>query len=124
MVSASTLIRVLAGSYFLCLSLSNCQFNPGPERHMSWPADAMKMEPSENRSPMTESIRGEVLRVEGTNYAVKREDGKEVSVYADSTTHIIGDINEGYKIEVKVDPQNHVVSIRSTSTDHQKEKSN
>lgn len=73
---------------------------------------------------MTDSIKGEVLRVEGTNYAVKREDGKEVSVYADSTTQIIGDINEGHKIEVEVDPQNHVVSIRPTSTtDRRREKS-
>ena len=73
---------------------------------------------------MTESIKGEVLRVEGTNYAVKREDGKEVSVYADSTTQVIGDIHEGYNIEVEVDPQNHVVSIRSTSTtDRRRERS-
>ncbi len=115
MVSGSRLIRVLAGSCFLCLGLSNCQFNPGPEPYMGWPAEAMQMDPSD-RSPMTESIKGEVLRVEGTNYLVKREDGKEVSMYADTTTLIIGDISEGHKVEVVVNPQNHVVSIRSTST--------
>ena len=82
---------------------------------MGWPAEAMQMDPSD-RSPMTESIKGEVLRVEGTNYLVKRADGKEVSIYADATTLIIGDISEGHKVEVVVNPQNHVVSIRSTST--------
>ena len=123
MVSASRFIRALAGSCFLCLALSNCQFNPGPERDMGWPAEAMKIDPSD-RSPVTESIKGEVLHVEGTNYLVKREDGKEVNVYADATTQVIGDISEGYKIEVEVNPQNHVVSIRSAhTTDLQNEKS-
>ena len=123
MVSPSRLIRILVGSCFLWLSLTNCQSHADPARDAGWPADAMKMDPSDPR-PMTESIKGEVLRVEGTNYAVKREDGKEVSVYADSTTQIIGDINEGYKIEMEVDPQDHVVSIRSTSTtDRRREKS-
>ncbi len=123
MVSAFRLTRLLAGSCFLWLGLTNCQFNADPTRDAGWPADAMKMDPSDPR-PMTESIKGEVLRVEGTNYAVKREDGKEVSVYADSTTQVIGDIHEGYNIEVEVDPQNHVVSIRSTSTtDRRRERS-
>lgn len=123
MVSAFRLIRVLVGSCFLWLGLTNCQFNAGPTRDAGWPADTMKMDPSDAR-PMTESITGEILRVEGTNYVVKREDGKEVSVYADSATQIIGDIHEGYKIEVEVNPQNHVVSIRPTSTtDRQREKS-
>jgi hypothetical protein len=116
MVSAFRLIRVLTGVCFLWLGVTNCQSKADPTREAGWPADAMKMDPSEDPRPMTESIKGEVLRVEGTNYVVKREDGREVSVYADSATQIIGDINEGYKIEVEVNPQHHVESIRSTST--------
>lgn len=115
MVSAFRLIRVLVGSCFLWLGLTHCQFNTAPTRDAGWPADTMEMDPSDPR-PMTKSMKGEVLRVEGTNYVVKREDGEEVSVYADSATHIIRDIHEGYKIEVEVDPQNHVESIRPTST--------
>ncbi len=123
MVSAFRLIRVLAGICFLWLGLTNCQFNAGPTIDAGWPADTMKMDPSDPR-PMTESIKGEVLRIEGTNYVVKREDGREVSVYADSATQVIGDIHEGYNIEVEVDPQHHVVSIRSTSiTGRQRERS-
>ena len=83
MVSAFRLIRVLVGSCFLCLGLTNCQFNAAPTRDAGWTADTMKMGPSDPR-PMTKSMKGEVLRVEGTNYVVKREDGEEVSVYADS----------------------------------------
>ena len=83
----------------------------------------MKMDPSDRR-PITESVKGEVLSVEGTTYVVKREDGKEVSVHADSTTQKIGDIREGYKIEAEVNPQNNAVSIRSTpTTDRRNEKS-
>lgn len=123
MVSASRFIHVLAGGCFLCLALSNCQFNAGPARDTGWPADAMKMDPSD-RTSITEPIKGEVLRVEGANYIVKREDGREVSVHADSTTQKIGDISEGYKIEAEVTPQNHAVSIRSTpTTDRRNEKS-
>jgi len=83
----------------------------------------MNMDPSDRR-PITESIKGEVLRIEGTNYVVKREDGKEVSVHADSPTQKIGDISEGYKIEAEVNPQNNAVSIRSTpTTDRRNEQS-
>ena len=117
MVSASRFI----GVRLACLGLSNCQFNAGPTRDMGWPADAMEMDPSDRR-PITESIKGEVLRVEGTNYVVKREGGKEVSLHADSTTQTIGDISEGYKIEAEVNPQNHAVSIRSTPTTDRLEK--
>ena len=115
MVSAFRLVRILAGSCFLWLSLTNCQSNAAPASDAGWPADTMKMDPSDAR-PMTESITGEILRVEGTNYVVKREDGKELSVYADSATQIIGDIHEGHKIEAELNPQDHVVSIRPTST--------
>ena len=87
MVSGSRLIRVLAGSWVLCLGLSNCQVNPGPKPDTGWPVETIQMDPSD-RSTRTESIKGAVLRVEGTNYLVKREDGKEVSMYADATTLI------------------------------------
>ena len=78
---------------------------------------------SDHRSG-TESIKGEVLRVEGQNYVVKREDGKKVSFLTDSTTQKIGNVSEGYKIEAEVNAQNYAVSIRSTpTTDRRNEKS-
>ena len=113
MVSASRFIGVLAGGFLLCLVLSNCQSNAGPARDA-----ALDLRPG------TESIKGEVLRVEGQNYVVKRDDGKEVSLHADSTTQKMGEISEGYKIEAEVNAQNHAVSIRSTpTTDRRNEKS-
>ena len=122
MVSAARFVGVLAGGCLLGLGVSNCQFNAGPARDTSWPADAMKIDPSD-RSPITESIKGEVLRVEGTNYVVKREGGEEVSLHTDSTTQKIGEISEGYNIEAEVNPQHHAVSIRATTIDRPNAKS-
>jgi hypothetical protein len=123
MVSIPKVVGVMSCGFLLCLGLSNCQSNAGPAHDTASTTDEMKMDQSDRR-PVTESIKGEVLRVEGQNYVVKREDGKEVSLHADSTTQTTGDISEGYKIEAEVNAQNHAVSIRSTPTsDRRNEKS-
>ena len=110
MASKSRFISVLAGGCLLCLGLSISSCYTGPARNTAPAA--------------SESIKGEVLRVEGQTYVVKREDGKEVSFHADSTTQTMGNISEGYKIEAEVNAQNHAVSMRSTpTTDRRNEKS-
>jgi len=101
MVSIPKVVGVMSCGFLLCLGLSNCQFNAGPAHDTASTTDEMKMDQSDRR-PVTESIKGEVLRVEGQNYVVKREDGKEVSLHADSTTQTTGDINQGYSIEAQV----------------------
>ena len=40
-------------------------------------------------------ITGEVLRVEGENYFVKGQDGKEVRLHTDQTTEKIGSFQAG-----------------------------
>ena len=126
MVSTSKFIGVLAGGCLLCLTLSNCQSDSGQPRDAASapsPTDEMKMDQSD-RSASTKSIKGEVLRVEGRDYVVRGEDGKEVSLHTDSTTHKTGDISQGYSIEAQVNDQNHALSIRSTpTTDRRNEKS-
>jgi hypothetical protein len=126
MVSTSKFIGVLAGGCLLCVTLSNCQSDSGqPRDAASAPSatDEMKMDQSD-RSASTKSIKGEVLRVEGRDYVVRGEDGKEVSLHTDSTTHKTGDISQGYSIEAQVNDQNHALSIRSTpTTDRRNEKS-
>ena len=123
MLSIPKVVGVMSCGFLLCLGLSNCQSNAGPARDTASTTDEMKKDQSD-LTPVTESIKGEVLRVEGQNYVVKREDGKEVSLHADSTTQTTGDISEGYKIEAEVNAQNHAVSIRSTPTsDRRNEKS-
>ena len=58
-------------------------------------------------------ITGEVLRVEGENYFVKGQDGKEVRLHTDATTQKTGNIRQGDRIEADVNDQNHALSIRS-----------
>jgi len=121
MVSTSRFIGGLAGGCLLCLGLSSCY--TGPARDAASATDEIKMDQSDRRSD-TKAIKGEVLRVEGHNYVVKGEDGKEVSLHTDSTTQKTGDISQGYNIEAQVNDQNHALSIRSTpTTDRRNEKS-
>ena len=113
MISTSKFLIVLAGGCLLCLGLSNSD--------AASVTDERQMDQSDRS---TKSIKGEVLRVEGYNYVVKEEDGKEVSLLTDSTTRKTGDISQGYSIEAQVDDQNHALSIRSTpKTDRRNEKS-
>jgi len=123
MVSTSRFIGVLAGGCLLCLGLSNCQSNSGSARDAASATDEMKMDQSDRR-PGTKSLKGEVLRVEGPNYVVRGEDGKEVSLHTDSTTVKTGDISQGYSIEAQVNDELHALSMRSTpTTDRRNEKS-
>ena len=72
--------------------------------------EAMEGEESQH----VEAIKGEVLRIEGENYFVRGERGKEVRLHTDATTQKTGDIHEGDRIEAQMNGQNHALSIRST----------
>ena len=57
------------------------------------------------------SIQGDVVRVEGDNYFVKGQDGKEISLHADNTTMKTDKIKPGDRVEVKIDENNHALSM-------------
>lgn len=78
----------------------------------------------DKQSQHVEAIKGEVLRIEGENYFVKGESGKEVRLHTDDTTQKTGDIQQGDRIEAQMNEQNHALSIRSApTTDRRNEKS-
>ena len=56
-------------------------------------------------------IQGEVVRVDGDNYFVKGRDGKEISLHADTTTMKTKEIKAGDRVEVKIDQNNHALSM-------------
>ncbi|MEO7863076.1 MAG: BON domain-containing protein [Nitrospirales bacterium] len=56
-------------------------------------------------------IQGEVVRVDGDTYFVRGRDGKEISLHADTTTMKTRDIKMGDRVEVKVDRNNHALSM-------------
>jgi len=128
MVSIPKIIGVLSCSFLLCLGLSNATQadNAAPT------TDEMKADQSDRRQGGQEAgeqqmndvqggqskdghmITGEVLRVESDIYFVKGQDGKEVRMYTDKTTIIMGNIRQGDRIEAKVNEENHALSIRPT----------
>jgi hypothetical protein len=138
MVSISKIVGVMSCGFLLCLGLSNAAQagNAAPTR------DEMKADQSDRRQGGQEAgeqqmsdemkggqskdgkmIKGEVLRVEGDNYFVKGQDGKEVRMHIDKTTEKIGSFKQGDRIEAKVNDENHALSIRSargTDADHGK----
>ena len=128
MESIPKVVGVLSYGFLLCLGLSHVAQagNAAPT------TDEMKADQSDRRQGGQEAgekqmsdemkgdqskdgtmIKGEVLRVEGDNYFVKGQDGKEVRMHIDKTTQKIGGFQQGDRIEAKVNDKNHALSIRS-----------
>jgi hypothetical protein len=58
-------------------------------------------------------VKGEVLRIEGENYFVKDEAGKEVKLHVNAQTKKEGDIKVGAKVEAQADATGHATSIKA-----------
>lgn len=133
MVAIPKVIGVLSCGFLMCLSLSPA----AQAQNAASAADEMKAEGSVSdtsdrrqggqeagEKPLSDemkgdqskggkTIKGEVLRVEGEQYFVKGQDGKEIRLRTDNTTQMVGEIKPGDRIEAKVNEQNHALSIRS-----------
>ena len=121
MVSIPKVVGVLSCSFLLCLGLSQA----AQAENVASAADDMKAgQPSrqggqaglkgeQDKLKAGHMIEGQVLRVEGDNYFVKGQDGKEVRLHTDQTTQKTGNIRQGDLIEAEVNDQNHALSIRS-----------
>ena len=133
MVAIPKVIGVLSCGFLMCLSLSPA----AQAQNAASAADEMKAEGSvfdtsdrrqggqeAGEKPLSDemkgdqskggkTIKGEVLRVEGEQYFVKGQDGKEIRLRTDNTTQMVGEIKPGDRIEAKVNEQNHALSIRS-----------
>ncbi len=62
-----------------------------------------------------ETVKGEVLRIEGVSVVVERFDGRQVHLHVDDTTKMGSCIGRGDHIEAKVrivNDQEHVLTIR------------
>ena len=128
MVAIPKVVGALSCGFLLCLGLSHAA-QAGDAAPTS---DEMKADQSDRRQGGQEAgekqmsdemkgdqakdgkmITGEVLRVEGDNYFVKGQDGKEVRMHIDKTTQKIGGFKQGDRIEATVNDENHALSIRS-----------
>ena len=127
MVSIPKVVGALSCGCLLCLSLStaaqvdNAAFaanklkaDRSDRRQVGQEAGEKQMNAIEGGQPKGgQTITGEVLRVEGNNCFVKGEDGKEVRLHIDVTTLKAKNIEQGDRIEAKVNDQNHALSVLS-----------
>jgi hypothetical protein len=115
MVPIPKIIGVMSCGVVMCLTLSNAAIaavsggSDCAERKGGQP-DLLKCD-QEIRQGI-ETVRGDVLRVEGDNLLVIRPDGKEVRVHLDETTQMFGYVGPGERVEAKMNKQGHALSIR------------
>ncbi len=120
MLSIIKMIGVMSCAFVLCLGLSNAsqaveKVSPDPcaERKGGQP-NLTKC--TEETQMGIETVKGELLRMDGETYSVKKYDGKEAALHIDGTTQVYGNIREGDAIEAKtqqlVGDQRHALSIK------------
>lgn len=62
--------------------------------------------------PGPQSIKGDLLKIEGEFYTVHDTAGHEVRVHVDQTTKLDGDFKTGDKVEVQVTDKGHAFSLK------------
>lgn len=60
----------------------------------------------------TQTIKGDLLKIEGEFYTVHDTAGHEVSLHVDKTTKLDGTFKTGDKVEVQATEKNHAMSVR------------
>jgi hypothetical protein len=63
-------------------------------------------------APNTQTVKGDLLKIDGEFYVVKDISGKEIRLHVDKTTTIDGAIKVGDKVEAQATEKNHAGSIR------------
>jgi hypothetical protein len=77
---------------------------------VSYAADPAPMGKS---SAGAQTVKGEILKVDGENYTIKDASGKEVKLHVDKTTKTSGALKVGDKIEAEATPEGHANSIKA-----------
>jgi uncharacterized protein YdeI (BOF family) len=60
-----------------------------------------------------QTIKGEVLKVEGENYTIKDASGKEIRIHVDKSTKTHGPLKVGDKVEAEATPEGHATSVKA-----------
>jgi len=112
MISGPKILIGMSSGFVFCLSLSNMT-------DAAAPCVDKKIGPSSivcgaERRNGIDTIKGEVLGIEGPDYVVRQFYGKEVRLMTDESSHVTGRIEPGDSIEAnvrEVDNQKRVLSI-------------
>ena len=109
MVSTLKVVGLMSCGFLLSLGLSNTALASNEPSA----SDVMKTDSQSDRTGFKENtIKGELVRVEGENYFVKGMDSKEVRLHVDKTTQLDGIFKAGDKIEALHTEKDHAVSIK------------
>ncbi len=88
---------------------------PSANDRNAGPSERTSQSPApQDRTMLTQGvymIQGNVVRVEGDTYFVQGQDGKEISLHADTSTMKTSTIKPGDRVEVKIDENNHALSM-------------
>jgi Cu/Ag efflux protein CusF len=122
MVSIPKIVGVLSCGFVLGLGLSTvtqaAEKSLAAERMKPVPSADRKGSPPDLEKPDEDTvqgintIKGEVLRIKGEHFYVRRSDGKEMHLHTKPTTQMMGEFKKGDHIEAKVTDQNNALSIR------------
>ena len=63
-------------------------------------------------APSSQTVKGDLLKIDGEYYVVKDMAGKEIHLHVDKTTAVDGAIKVGDKIEAQATEKNHAASIK------------
>jgi hypothetical protein len=114
MIPFPKIICGVSSGFVLCLSLSSvtqAASDPCLDKQRSQSSIAKC---GEEKRQGIETIKGEVVGIEGNNYVVQKFYGKEVWLTSNATSKVMGTIVPGDHIEAKVrdvDNQKHVLTI-------------
>ena len=62
--------------------------------------------------PQTQTVKGDLLKIDGEFYVVKDMTGKEIRLHVDKTTKLDGSFKAGDKIEAQATEKDHALSIK------------
>lgn len=80
------------------------------------PSDNMKTFSTTDQTGFKEGrYRGKVVRVDKTEVVITTKEGEEVSLHRDETTKAVGKIKQGDMIEVNVNDQHHILTMKPFS---------
>src|SRR3954470_4261052 len=114
MIRFQKIVGILSGGFALCLTLSSTTHaaaDPCLDKKAS-PSSLARC--GEEKRQGIETIKGEVLHIEGDNYMVQKFYGKAVWLVSDAASQVTGRILLGDSIEAKVrevNNQKRVLSI-------------
>jgi len=63
-------------------------------------------------APSTQTVNGDLLKIDGEFYVVKDMSGKEIRLHVDKTTALDGTLKVGDKVEAQATEKNHAASIK------------